>query len=144
MYNVRSLCQGKNGARKRCDIRNFIKKADPRPEIILLQETHMGIRDCIASTSQLHFKGGKQFWNEAKYSAITGKYTGGTGILISERLVPFIENHGVIISSRVQFVTFKFSHTVSIGIVNLYGYNQPGARPNMWRMLGSFDLLQAD
>lgn len=99
-YNVRSLGLGKQGIRKRCDIRNLIKYADPKPEIILLQEIHMGIRDCSTSTSQLHFKGGKEYWNKSKYSADSGKYTGGTGILISERLVPLVEDHGVLISSR--------------------------------------------
>lgn len=100
-YNIHSLGQGKTGAKKRCDARNFIKKADLQPKVILLQEIHLGIRDCISNTSQLHFKGGRQFWNEAKYSVSIGKYTGGTGILVSERLVPYIEHHGVIISSRV-------------------------------------------
>lgn len=143
-YNVRSLGQGKNGARKRRDIRDYIKHADPKPEVILLQETHMGIRDCTTNTSQLHFKGGHQFWNEAKYSASTGKYTGGTGILVSERLAPYIEHHGVIISSRVQYITFRFSQTISIGIVNVYGYNQPAARTQMWRTLSLCDLPQAE
>lgn len=143
-YNICSLGQGNTGTRKRCDIRNFLKKADPQPEVILLQETHLGIRDCISSTSQLHFKGGRQFWNEAKYSASTGKHTGGTGILVSKRLVPFIEQHGVIVSSRVQYITFKFSAIVTIGIVNVYGYNQLGARTHMWHTLALHDLPPTD
>lgn len=98
-YNVQSLCQGKKGVRKRCDIRNFINKSVPKPEVILLQEIHYGIRDCIANTSQLHFKRGLQFWNESKFSATSGKYKGSTTILVSEQLAPYVEDHGVLISS---------------------------------------------
>ena len=64
--------------KKRCDIRNYIKKTDPKPELILLQEIHLGIRDFMTQTSQIQFKGGKEFWNESKYSVTTGKYSGGT------------------------------------------------------------------
>jgi len=142
-YNVRSLGLGKKGVRKRSDIRNYLKNAEPRLEIILLQETHFGIRDCLTSTSQLHLKGGKQFWNEARYSAATGKYTRGTAIIVAERLVPFIEEHGVIIGSRAQYITFRFSSTCKIGVVNIYRYNQPEARTQMWRSLALWDIIAA-
>lgn len=139
-YNVRSLGLGKNRARKRCDIRQFIKNADPSPEVILLQEIHMGIKDCVASTSQLRFRRGKEFWNESKYSASTSKYNGGTSILVVERLIPYIADHGVIIGSRAQYITFRFSILVTIGIVNIYGYNQPVARARMWQSLLNIEL----
>jgi len=122
-YNVRSLGQGQQGARKRRDLRNFTNHLEPKPEIILLQEIHMGIRDCMAHTLQLRFKGGREFWNESTYSASTGKYKGGTGILIAERLIPFIEENGVMVGSRAQYIMFRFTPNIKIGIVNLYGYN---------------------
>lgn len=143
-YNVRSLGQGKQGVKKRCDIRNYLKKADPKPDVLLLQETHMGIRDCMASTSQLHHKGGMKFWNEAKYSATTGKYIGGTSILVAEHLASLIEDHGVLIDSRAQYVTIRFSTHIKIGIVNIYGYNQPLARAHMWQTLAQHELPEAD
>lgn len=143
-YNIRSLDLGKHGARKRCDIRNFMKNADPKLDLILLQEIHMGIRDYIASISQLQFKGGKEFWNEARYSANSGKYTRRTGFLVAKRLIPFIESHGVLLSSRVQFITFRFLASITIGVVNLYGYNQPLARTQMWNSLAQTTLPQAE
>lgn len=130
-YNVRSFGSRKQGVKKRCDIRTYIRRADSKPELILLQEIHLGIRDCVTQTSQLHFKGGKEFWNKSKYMAETGKYRGGTGILVAERLIPYIEDHGVLISSRVQYITFRFSPSMKIGVMNVYGYNQPAARARM-------------
>lgn len=143
-YNVCSLGLGKQGVKKRCNIRNYMRRAESKPNVILLQETHMGIRECATLTSQLHFKGGQEFWSEAKFSATTCKYTGGIGILVVERLIPHIEDHGVLIGSRAQYVMLRFSPQVKIGIINIYGYNQPAARVSMWRKYADLNLPQVD
>lgn len=35
-----------------------------------------------------------------------------TAILVSKRLVPFTEKHGVITPSRIQYITYRISKTL--------------------------------
>lgn len=75
---------------------------------------------------------------------VLGKIHRGTGILVAERLIPFIEHHGVLVSSKAQFFMLCFSKTTTIGIINLYGYNQPLACTRMWNTLTQANLPQAE
>jgi hypothetical protein len=66
--NIRSLGQDVMEVRKRCELRDFLAKANPQPTIILLQEHHFGFMDCMTKTQQLDFKGRLSLWNNATYS----------------------------------------------------------------------------
>jgi hypothetical protein len=56
--NIKSLGQGIQGVKRHCDIWNFLKNNSPQLKVILLQEHHMGMHDCLRETSQngLHRK----------------------------------------------------------------------------------------
>lgn len=55
----------------------------------------------------------------------------GTGIIMSPKLSSAIQQHGVIEKGRVQFVTFKISMGITLGIINIYAHNYTGSRANM-------------
>ena len=97
LYNVRNLGQGSEGVRRRKDIKNFFTHTMPRAEILLLQEHHFGADDCEAKTRRIEFKGGAGLWN-ATFNAATGRFTGGTAILTSARILQSLEHHGVIVA----------------------------------------------
>lgn len=99
-HNVRSLGQGMQGVRKRGDLRDFYKKADPQPQILLIQEHHYSYEDCLELTDQLQFKGGASFWNNAIYSPDGGRFSGGTGISISKMLADKVIDCGVLEEAR--------------------------------------------
>jgi hypothetical protein len=103
----------------------------------------MGHHDYLENTSQIYYRGGIDLWNSSKYSAITGKYSGGTGILLNDRLTSLIEEYQVIIPSRAQHVTLRISPQLKIGIMNIYGYNQLATRVHMWNTLKEVDFPDA-
>ena len=104
----------------------------------------MSLEDCTTKTSQIHFKLRAELWNQSKFSLETGKFRGGTTILIKDNLVPLIEEHAILVSNRVQFTTFQFSPINKIRIMNVYGYNQIVARIKLWETIAQANLPQAD
>jgi hypothetical protein len=96
-WNIKSFSQGVQGVRWHFDICNFFRKAVPQLKVILLQEHHMKLQDCLKKISQIDFKGGVSFWNNALYTAKFNQFKGGTAIIVSVRLAPLIEKHGVFI-----------------------------------------------
>jgi len=86
----------------------------------LLQKHHIGLQDCLKKTNQLDFKGGINFWSDALYLANNNRFEVGTKIIVFVKIAPLVEQHGVLILSQVQFVTFRLSPLVKIGIICIY------------------------
>jgi hypothetical protein len=74
----------------------------------------MGMQDCLKKTSQMDFKGGASFWNDVMFSTKSNRFKGCT-IILSFRLTPLVEKHGVIIPRRLQYLTFKLSSVIKWG-----------------------------
>lgn len=87
--NIRSLGQGLLGVRKRKEFRDYIDKSNPQLGLILLQEHHMHLDDCLRMTHQLDYKGGVSLWNNALFNAEGGRFKAGTGILIGAKLAHY-------------------------------------------------------
>ena len=52
-----------------------------------------------ASLKQARFvevRGGSSLWNEASFSAQTGRFKGGTGIVLSARMSKIVTHHGIL------------------------------------------------
>jgi hypothetical protein len=77
----------------------------------------MGLQDCLKKTSQMDFKGGASFWNDVLLSIKKKRFKGSTSIILSCRLIPLVEEHGVIIPRKVQYLIFKLSSIVKVGIM---------------------------
>lgn len=138
-HNVRSLGQGIQGVRKRCDLRDFYTRAEPQPQILLLQEHHYSSEDCMELTDQLQFKGGLSLWNNATFSPDGGRFSGGTGISASKLFADKIVDCGVLVEARAQFATFKINGMM-IGVINIYAPNCTGQRAVFWNKLADARL----
>ena len=64
-FNIRALGHGFTGVQKRCEIKDYLARANPQPMVVLLQEHHFGETDCMHLTSQLDFRNGLSLWNAA-------------------------------------------------------------------------------
>ncbi|KAG0573055.1 hypothetical protein KC19_VG144800 [Ceratodon purpureus] len=142
-HNIRAMGKGIVGIRKRCDLRDFYRKATPQPQVILLQEHHMSLEECFTQTQQIHFKGGICLWNNATFSAESGRFKGGTGIIMSRHLAPAIQDSGVIIEATTQYVILEVND-VTVGILNLYAPNTPGTRAVFWAKLAEHPWPDAE
>ncbi|KAG0595816.1 hypothetical protein M758_UG200300 [Ceratodon purpureus] len=137
------LGQGIHGARKRAEFRDFLDKQIPKVGVLLLQEHHLPLDDCLNRTKQLEYRGGANYWNNALYTALGDRFSGGTGIVVGSQMAPHIIQNGVIIEGRAQYIILELgSHR--IGILNLYAPNLPGQRQRFWAQLENFDYPVAE
>lgn len=51
-----------------------------------------------------------------------------------------VEQHGVLIPSQVQFVTFRLSPSVKIGIIFIYAHNQSSKHVRLLQTLAHVEL----
>jgi len=89
-------------------------------EVILLQKHHMGLQDCLKKTNKLDFRRGINFWSDALYLLDNNRFKACTKIIVFVRIAPLVKQHEILIPNQVQFVTFKLSPLVKIGIICIY------------------------
>lgn len=138
-WNVRSLGQGIQGVRKRCDIRNFLRRAEPQPDILLFQEHCYPLEDCFQLTQQLQFKGGTSIWNNALFTAEGNRFFAGTGVSLSCPLTERLVSSGVIVEGCAQYLVLDING-LKTGIINVYAPNDTGARARFWSAIADFQL----
>lgn len=141
--NSCTLGQGLQGIRKRCEIRNFLRKVDLQLEILLFQEHHMSLEDCFQNTSQLQFKGGVSIWNNSLYTTTGDRFFGGTGISLSRCMAEHLIDSDVCIEGRTQFITLDIDG-IKFGLLNIYAQNVSGQRASFWNTLSHFSLPMAE
>jgi exonuclease III len=141
-YNVRSLGQEITGVQKRSELRDFLAKANLQPMLVLLQEHHFGLSDCLTETQQLDFRGGISLWNNALYTASGNRFKCGTGMIMGKQLAPLMREKQVVVEGRVQFAIFD-TGDLRIGVLNIYAYNHTAARVQLWTRLANYDFPPA-
>ena len=142
--NVRGLGHGFNGKRKRKEIQNLYQNTTPIADIILLKETKLSEDASLKQARIVEPKGGSSLWNEASFSALTGRFTRGTGIVISKRLTTTITHHGVLFPGRAQYVVLNLSSHLQLGVINVYGFNNTDPRAMLWNHLAQAPLPAAE
>jgi hypothetical protein len=81
----------------------------------------------------MDFKGGINFWNDALYLIEFNRFKGGIVIIVLTKLAPLIEEHGVLILGRVQYVIVRLSTTMKIRIMNVYAPNFTTGKVRLWQ-----------
>lgn len=107
--NVRSLGQGFIGRRKRKEIKTLFKLTTHPANILLLQETKSPEAACLKQARFIESKGGSSLWNEVTFSAQSGRFKGGTGIILSERTTTLVSHHGILYPGRAQFIVLNIN-----------------------------------
>lgn len=141
--NTRGLGQGFAGNKKRRQLKDIFKNSTPPTDILLLQETKLSEEASLKQARFIEFRKGTSLWNEGSFSARTTKFKGGTGIIIADRLASSITSHGVLYPGRAQYITIQLSHSLLLGIINVYGFSDPGPRAMLWNHLANTDLPDA-
>jgi len=68
----------------------------PATDVLLLQEVKLPEAACLKQARFIETKGGISLWNEASFSAQTGRFKGGTGIVLSAKMATLITHHGIL------------------------------------------------
>ena len=141
--NVRGLGQGLAGRRKRKELKTIFTHTTPPTDILLLQEIKLPEDACLQQARYIEFRGGTSLWNEGSFSAQSGRFKGGTGIILSERMAASVTHHGILYPGRAQYVVVQLSSQLRIGIINVYAFSHTGPRAMLWRHLANAALPDA-
>ncbi len=70
------------------------------PQVLLIQEHHLGKKDIQNSTKGLKFWNGTALWNEGIPIGCPQRISAGTAILIDRVTTPLIKDHGTLMEGR--------------------------------------------
>jgi len=115
--NVKGL---RGGTTKPKEIRAWLASLQTPPQILLIQEHHIGKDDNQNSAKGLEFRRGSSFWNEGIPIGRSQRIRAGTKILVDRVMAPLIKEHGTLVEGRVQFVTLHSPDNGLLTIINVY------------------------
>jgi hypothetical protein len=91
----------------------------------------------------MDFKGGASFWNDVLFSIKNNRFKGSTLIILSSILIPLVEENGVIIPKMVQYLIFKLSSIVNVGIMCINSHKKTTRHARFWQTLINVALPEA-
>jgi len=91
--NVRGL---RNGSHKPKQIKAWLTSFSPPPQVILIQEHHLGKEGIKNTANGIEFWQGASFWNEGIPSGTSQRLSAGTAILIDKSIVPLVKDHNIL------------------------------------------------
>jgi hypothetical protein len=127
--NVRGL---RGGTAKPKEIRAWLASLQTPPQIVLIQEHHMGKEDNQDSAKGIELWKGSSFWNEGIPMGRSQRISAGTTILVDRATAPLIKDHGTLIEGRVQFITLQSPDNGLLTIVNIYAPRTSDERALLW------------
>jgi hypothetical protein len=114
--NVRGL---RGGTAKPKETRAWLASLQTLPQILFIQEHHIGKDDNQNSAKGLEFWRGSSFWNEGIPIGRSQRIRAGTTILVDRAMTSLIKEHGTLVEGRMQFVTLHSPDNGLLTIINI-------------------------
>jgi hypothetical protein len=114
--NIRGL---KGDSPKLKEIKAWMASLSPPPQILLIQEHHLGKENTQNSTKGLEFWNGTALWNEGIPMGRSQRISAGTTILIDRATTPLIIDHGTLMEGRAQYISLQSPEGGTLTIINI-------------------------
>jgi len=105
------------------------------PQVILLQEHHLGKVDARDPARGVKFWQGESLWNEGVPVGPSQRISAGTTILVDKTIFLLITDHGTLVEGRAQFVTLQPPGEGALTIINIYVAFHSTDRAHLWKMV---------
>jgi exonuclease III len=136
--NVRGLRGGKS---KPKEIKAWLASLPTPPQIVLIQEHHLGKEDAQGAAKGMEFWRESAFWNEGIPLGRSHRVSAGTAILVDKAIAPLITAHGTLMEGRAQFITLQAPDNGTLTIVNVYAPQSSNDRARLWQKIHQADLV---
>ncbi len=103
------------------------------PQIILLQEHHLGKVEAQDPARGVEFWQGESYWNEGVLMGRSQKINVGTAIFVDKTISPLITDHGILVEGHAQFITLQPPGEGSLTIINIYASFHSTDRAQLWQ-----------
>jgi hypothetical protein len=135
--NIRGL---KGGSPKPKVIKAWIASLSSPPQILLIQEHHLGKEEIQNSAKGIEFWNGTALWNEGIPMGRSQKTSAGMAILIDRATTPLIKEHGILMEGRAQYVSLQFPEGRTLTIINVYAQRSSNDRAPLWKKITQADF----
>jgi hypothetical protein len=107
----------------------------PPPQILLIQEHHLGKEGIHNSAKGIEFWKGNSFWNKGIPMGRSQRTSASTAILVNKAIAPFIKEHGILIEGHAQIITLQSPDNGLLTIVNIYAPCSSNYRTPLWQRI---------
>jgi hypothetical protein len=134
--NVRGL---RGDSPKPKEIKAWLASFSSPPQILLIQEHHLGKEGIHNSAKGMEFWKGTTLWNEGIPMGRSQRTNAGMAILIDRATTPFIKNHGILMEGRTQYISLQSLEGGTLTIINVAQRSSNDKAP-LWRKITQADF----
>jgi exonuclease III len=136
-FNVRGL---RGGTSKLKEIKAWFALVPTSPQILFIQEHHLGKEDIQGFARGIEFWQANAFWNEGIPVGRSQRTSIGTSILVDKATAPLIIEHVILIEGRAQFITLQSPDNGLLTIINIYGPRSSNDRTPFWKRINQAEF----
>jgi len=136
--NVRGL---RRDSPKPKEIKAWMASLPSPPQVLLIQEHHLGKENIQNATKGLEFWNGTALWNEGIPMGCSQRMSARMAILIDRATSPLIKDHGTLMEGRAQYVTLQSPKGGTLTIINIYGQHSSRDRAPLWQKITQADFI---
>jgi hypothetical protein len=115
--NVRGL---RGGSSKPKEIKAWLVSLPTPPQVVLLQEHHLGRERIQAFASGIEFWKGGTFWNDGIPMGRSQRISAGTVILVDRATAPLVKAHDILTKGHAQYVTLQSPDNKTLTIITMH------------------------
>jgi hypothetical protein len=135
--NVRGL---RVNSPKQKEIKTWLASLPTPPQILLIHEHHLGKEDISNVGKGIEFWKGSSFWNSEIPMGCSQQTSAGTAILVDRMTAPLVEDNGILLKGRTQYITLQLTNNSSLTIVNVYAARSSNDRAPMWKRISQAEF----
>ncbi len=136
--NVRGM---RGNKAKPKQVKAWLTLLETPPQIILLQEHHLGKVEDRDLARGVEFWQGEALWNEGIPMWRSQRTRAGTVILLDKTVAPFIVDHDILDAGRSQFITLQPPGEGTLTIINVFAPNLSADRAQLWQKVSQPNLI---
>jgi exonuclease III len=110
------------------------------PQILLIQEHHLGLEDTRSTGKELEYWKGATFWNPGIPMGPTQRMNAGTAILVDRQTAPSVVDNRNLMEGRAQYIKLQSAESGTLTVVNVYTAQTSRNRALLWKAISSADL----
>jgi endonuclease/exonuclease/phosphatase family metal-dependent hydrolase len=130
--NARGL--GTNSPKQKA-IKLWLTSLPSPPQILLIQEHHLGKKGLGSVEKGIEFWKGASFWNPGIPMGTSQKTSVGTAILLDRTTAPLVVDNGILVKGWAQFVKLQATNGVTLTVINVYAARTSRERAPLWKAI---------
>jgi endonuclease/exonuclease/phosphatase family metal-dependent hydrolase len=136
-FNVKGL--GRKSPKPKA-IKIWLASLPSPPQILLIQEHHLGIEGTRSTGKGLEYWKGGAFWNPGIQMGPIQRMSAGTAILVDKKTTPLVVDNGILMEGRAQFIKLQAAGSGTLTIVNVYVAQTSRNRILLWKTISRAEL----